>query len=110
MKTLERLNVDTGAEVGRFINNFQGAKDTFLYGCCYWFSHMLCARFKTAEMMYLPIENHFVVMIDGRLYDARGDVTELYRVSNIYSWDEYKTFDELETARIIKYCINKTED
>lgn len=35
--------------------------------------------------MYLPIENHFVVMIDGRLYDARGDVTELYRVSNIYS-------------------------
>ena len=52
-------------------------------------------------MMYDPIINHFMVMINERLYDITGDVTEKYKP---IFWDEFS--DDLERERIVKYCIN----
>ena len=45
-----------------FIKHFSGATDTFLNGCCYWFTVILTLRFG-GETLYSPIENHFVQKI-----------------------------------------------
>lgn len=95
-------------KVIRFIEHFQnlGTIDTFTNGCCYWFAKILEERFN-GEIMYNPVDNHFVTLIDGLLFDITG---KLDNNENWYQWDEYKKLDELETKRIYKYCINKTED
>ncbi len=93
-------------EVEKFINHFlvvspaKNVTEVFTCGCCYWFAYILCGRFANAEMMYDPIINHFVVEIDGRLYDITGDVTGQY---NVEPWKDFA--DELEKQRIIDYCI-----
>ena len=50
--------------------------------------------------MYDQVANHFVVEIDGRLYDITGDVTDNYDVE---PWDELD--DDLLKQRIIRDCI-----
>ena len=75
--------------------------DTFTDGCCYWFAKILSVRFPQAQIMYDPIIGHFVVSIGEKLYDITGDVTGQYRP---LPWDD--TFDELEKARVIKYCVD----
>ena len=87
-------------EIEDFISHFHGAEDTFLHGCCYWFARILEQRFiatHACTILYEPIEGHFVArlatrvfwklddngeyVIDEdatRLYDVRGDVTEMY--------------------------------
>lgn len=73
---------------------------TFTQGCCYWFAFVLHTRFPQSEIMYDPIENHFVTRIENRLYDITGEVTGTYKVM---SWDTYP--DEIEQKRIIRDCI-----
>jgi len=92
-----------------FIHQFHGAETVFLYGMCYWFSYILQGRFG-GTMMYEQVENHFVQEIGGRLYDASGDVTELYGQSKtLMRWDEMKDYDEALYHRLVKYCILKGE-
>lgn len=94
-------------EVLDFISRFtnKGRKqeviESFTCGCCYWFAHILCNRFPNAIMMYDLIDNHFVTLINGRLYDITGDVTGQYKV---IVWDDYD--DELHKQRIVNDCIN----
>lgn len=56
-------------EVLAFIRHFEGARETFLHGCCYWFAHILSERFWLREnvvILYEPVEGHFITQIGGR--------------------------------------------
>lgn len=86
-----------------FINRFTSGgklKDTittFTQGCCYWFAHILHGRFSNSIIMYDPLENHFVVEIEKRLYDITGEVTGQY---NVICWKKYP-----DKKGIIRGCI-----
>ena len=88
--------------IARFTDNGKRKEviEALTCGCCYWFAQILSVRFD-GYIMYDLAENHFVTLIDGRLYDITGDVTEHYLVT---PWDEYA--DEWHKSRIIKQCIN----
>lgn len=91
-------------EVTNFLKRFHSDKDVdivFTCGCCYWFAEILCRRFQAQScLMYDQVANHFVVQIEGRLYDITGDVTDKYDVE---PWDELD--DDLLKQRIIRDCI-----
>lgn len=89
-----------------FIGNFKGAEDTFLFGCCYWFSFILNERFGGATM-YLPVENHYVQQIGDRLYDVSGDVTDKYKGAEIMKWSDMQERDSSLYKRLVRDCINK---
>jgi len=92
-----------------FIAKFDGAKDVFLYGMCYWFAYILRGRFG-GTTMYEPVENHFVQEIDGRLYDASGDVTEQYGQSRyLMKWTDVPGYDEALYRRLLRDCVRKDE-
>lgn len=88
-------------EILHFINEFSGARETFLFGCCYYFAVILRERFG-AEIYYDPKENHFVGQINGRFYDASGEVTGDY-----INWKTYSDYDELDYKRVVRDCIIK---
>lgn len=98
-------------EVEKFIHKFKylnppAAEDLFLYGDCYYFAIILKERFKDSITKYLTIDNHFVTEINGKLYDIRGDVTDIINISQLINWDDMKDYDELLYKRIIRDCIN----
>lgn len=100
--------IDNRREVLDFIRNFSSAEDTFLYGCCFWFTAILSERFG-GETLYNPVENHFVQRIHNTIYDVRGDVTELYRGTTLYPWSSYCNFDPSDWSRVYRDCVLKTE-
>ena len=89
------------ADVLKFISHFEGAEDTFLHGCCYWFAWILQERFHEhgylVDIFHEPVEGHFVArfIVDNRVepdpfaeerfFDIRGDVTDLYKNSYLES-------------------------
>ena len=87
-------------EVEDFIRKFKSYE---LNGFCYWFAYMLAGRFVGAEIYYEPIDGHFITEIDGRLYDIRGDVTDLYPPPRNFYSEEYC----LECQSIVDGCILK---
>lgn len=91
-------------EVNNFLNRFHSymnVDEVFTNGCCYWFATILCNRFPTqSRMMYDQVANHFVVEIEGRLFDITGDVTDKYKAE---PWDELD--DNLLKRRIVRDCI-----
>lgn len=90
-----------------FIKKFQYPTTTvlFTHGCCYWFASILFERFYDygAEIMYAPVENHFAVMINERIYDITGDITESPFYTQWVKWCDFD--DELERKRIERDCI-----
>lgn len=101
----------TYAGVLRFIRDFKQfdkgeVTRTFTNGYCYWFAFILHTRFPDSEIVYYSAGNHFACKIKNRIFDITGDITD----KNLFfePWEEFKKFDSLETARIIKYCIDKT--
>lgn len=101
-------------EVEKFIYKFkflnpQVAEDLFLYGDCYYFAIVLQERFKYTHdviIKYFEIDNHFVTDINGRLYDIRGDITDIVDSKQLKDWDDMEEYDELLYKRIIRDCIN----
>ena len=77
-------------------------EELFTCGNCYYFAVILKERFKTGEIFYLPIENHFVWKYDGVLFDIRGEHSTNERA---YSWEEYKKIEPLVAKRIKRDCI-----
>ena len=97
--------------VEKFINKFKylnpsAAEDLFLYGDCYYFAIILKERFPEAIIKYMVIKNHFIADIDGRLYDIRGDITDIINEDYIIEWSDMELYDELVYQRIIRDCIN----
>ena len=108
-------------EVVRFIQRFNGAEDVFLHGCCYWFAWILQQRFG-AEILYEPVEGHFLAFIpyiatcwpghseenvdpsDGRLYDVRGDVSHIYADRGLYTVGWLRRNEPTWYAHIMRDC------
>lgn len=98
-------------EINNFIDRFTRSGfrtevvDCFSNGCCYWFAKILESRFylDTAVVMYDQVENHFGCMINGRVYDITGDVTDDY---NWDIWDKIFHEDISLYHRIVRDCIN----
>lgn len=95
------------SSVKKFITDFKESKEdalesVFTNGYCYWFAFILHTLFD-GEIMYHPIVNHFATEIEGVLYDITGEIDS----TGFEKWEEFKTLDELETERIIRYCIRK---
>lgn len=94
-------------EILHFISQFENAKETFLFGMCFWFAFILQERFG-GTMMYEPVENHYVQEIGGRLYDVSGDVTEQYGSSeHLMRWVDMEQFDSSLYRRLTRDCIKK---
>lgn len=102
-------------EVIAFINKFtnnskrQEVIECFTCGCCYWFAYILFKRFDSIkawhlklDIMYDEVANHFGCLIDDRIYDITGDVTEQYHWE---SCSEIAVRDELLWVRLIRDCI-----
>ena len=94
--------------VNKFIKDFcqydkhgEVAK-TFLNGYCYWFSKMLDGRFLYGEILYEPVEGHFVYKLYDHYYDIRGDVTEEYAGKKFYTEEEC-----LDIPSIVIGCMTK---
>ena len=95
-------------EVMNFINHFtdNGSNiaviDKFSYGCCYWFAEILRIRFavKDAKIAYDVVDNHFATVIQGRVYDITGDVTDKF---NFIDWNSYD--DQLHKGRLVRDCV-----
>ena len=82
--------------------NQEQVVETFSFGCCFWFSYILAARFANdgAVIMYDEVINHFGTRVDGRVYDITGDVTDNY---HWVPWSEIS--DDSLRRVIIRDCI-----
>ena len=99
------------AEILRFIDNFKRFDSgevtrTFTNGYCYWFAHILHARFPDSTIMYYSVGKHFACLIEDRIYDIRGDITD----RNLFfePWERFKRTNPEEARMVTKYCIEKT--
>ena len=77
----------------------------FTQGYCYWFAAILHSRFPESEIVYEPSWGHFLTRISERLYDIRGDVTQLYEGAVLSPPAEWS-----QTRSIIGGCVLKAED
>lgn len=96
-----------------FIARFHGSEDTFLHGCCYWFAHILDKRFwrtDAVDILYEPVEGHFITKINNRLYDVRGEVTELYRGKPMYSLDALRHDSGAMYRHLMRDCRDFEEE
>ena len=104
--------MDKREVIENFVHQFNAFGDDvrkcFSYGMCYHFALILHIRFRDedAHKVYDPINNHFAVRINGRIYDITGDITD----STIYTWADWSSFrhqDPKLTERIIRDCVRK---
>lgn len=72
-------------------------------GNCYYFSIILKDRFPKGNIMYDPVDNHFLFRYRGVLYDSKG--VDKRSIKDVMRWDKYKEFDESDYNNVIKYCI-----
>lgn len=93
-----------------FIKAFHGAETVFTTGGCWWFSYILQGRFHGARPIYLPAPGHFVTDIDGRLYDATGDVTDEYADASKVPWSEMGQYDRNARDAVERDVILKLGD
>ena len=82
--------------------------DCFSNGMCYQFMTILRKRFGPfcTTPMYDPVMNHFATQIEGRIYDIRGDITDLKE----YRWERWTTTiaeDPSHAKRIQRDCADK---
>lgn len=102
---------ETEIAVARFTDRFtqngtnEGVINCFTNGCCFWFASCLFERFINSDpdIVYDVVANHFGCLIEGRVYDITGDVTDKY---NWESWYEAYFDDIARGARIYRDCIN----
>lgn len=106
-------------KIEKFISNFSQAKETFLYGCCYWFCEILLKRFENEVyhmvVMYEPEQGHFLTAIREdfyspiRLYDIRGDVTDEYCTKQMYTIGSLKATQPKYYENLMKDCRDFVE-
>ena len=99
-------------EVLRFIKSFEGIKQAFTNGQCYWFAYILVGRFG-GTIYYNPVLNHFATMItldsgNSFLFDAEGDICPMDNASYV-KWDDYESMDSTHYYRIVEQCILKNQ-
>lgn len=92
-----------------FIKHFQneGTISTFMEGCCYWFAHILKARFVLGKIVYEPIIGHFLYQLEDKCYDIRGLINT--EDMHLEEWDNYE-INSAHRKRIHNDCILKLEE
>lgn len=99
-------------EVEGFINTFDGARDNFLNGNCYWFAEILAERFwrfYMVDIVYNQVANHFAAQfLDEEtmtylLFDASGYLGK--KTNHWRRWDEYVSYEPYDAARVYKDCV-----
>ena len=74
-------------------------------GNCYYFAVILKARFG-GTILYDVIDGHFVVLINGDVYDWTGSVRDSSDNNHAYYvWDAFEVYDSLQRSRIYRDCI-----
>ena len=93
-----------------YIKQFRnlGAENCFANGMCYHFTVLLRQRFGSAHcsILYDQVANHFATLIEGRIYDITGDITE----NQEYHWERWSDVRQKDHAlekRIRRDCILK---
>ncbi len=91
-----------------FINSFkvkypEAIEDTFYNGHCYWFAHILAARFK-GDIWFNPVDVHFAAKICNNLYDVYGLIKE---DGNWVSWHRFQVECREAVDKVIATCIKK---
>lgn len=106
-------------DILNFISRFSDANKCFLHGCCYWFCNILFNRFVSdcnavITVCYNQIEGHFVTKFYfplvniTRVFDVRGDVTDLYNIDLFKSIDDILVEDKLLHDRLHRDCVRMT--
>lgn len=98
-------------QIDQFIRRFSAdgkALEVMAGSCSYWFAVILFIRFMQsgAQIVYDQREGRFGTLIEGRVYDATGDVTD---GRDWVLWRAMRFVDERETERIVRECINFTD-
>lgn len=75
---------------------------TFLNGYCYYFSIILQERFG-GEILYDPVEGHFLLLYKNNLYDIRGNVSHLYELPNLSTKQDWLLQGSVVRGVILKY-------
>lgn len=70
-------------------------------GNCYYFAVILQARFPDGQIVYDPIDGHFLFLYHDRLYDYKGKA----KSRSYVLWDDYDKYDALQKQVIIRDCI-----
>lgn len=89
-------------KIKEFIDNFHGAENVFLNGCCYWFAFILAERFG-GDICYNQPDGHFATLIDGKVYDITGEINK----EGFIPLSEYKRFEPGLYQRLMKQCARK---
>ena len=89
-------------EVLDFINRRWQKDCDWTNGNCYWFAHILTARFPNLEIFYLPISGHFVAGDGFSFYDWTGQVTLTEKAIN---WRQLEHDDNLWHGRLVRDCV-----
>lgn len=100
-----------------FIHRFQGSEETFLKGCCFWFSYILSNRFSQNEfkdsyttILYDGVEGHFIYGIKDdsdmswHYFDIRGDVTDIYKSRRLFAIEWIKKYDKIWYNHLMRDC------
>lgn len=107
-------------KVEKFIKDFkqifqEELESVFYNGYCYWFAHILAARFK-GEIWFNPMIVHFAAKIGTNLYDVYGKVTPgVDPITGEYDelnddwveWGEYQRANQEQALQIVQSCIKK---
>lgn len=92
-------------KVNDFISAFHlssSEDNVFVSRCSYWFAFILFTRFirDGATIMFCSSKEHFGTMIDRKVYDITGDVTDSYE------WVAWDTVDDIARRDILhKYIM-----
>ena len=89
-------------EIIEFIKRRWQLDSHWLDGNCYWFAHILTARFQHLNIYYLPIDGHFVAGDGDNFYDWTGLITLQEKP---YLFSQLQIDEPNWYSRIIKDCV-----
>lgn len=68
---------------------------------CYFFAVILQSAFG-GDIYYDVVKGHFVLQLEGNLYDWTGKVNDC---DILVKWKDFERYDKLQKERIIRDCI-----
>ena len=70
-------------------------------GNCYFFAVILQEAFG-GDIYYDVVNGHFLLQLDGNLYDWTGKVEDC---GILVKWSDFEQYDRLQKERIVRDCI-----
>ena len=101
---IEIISADE-SDVCQYISTWKDHQDEFTNGWSYAFASMLQVKFN-GVIYIVPNFSYFICKIGESYFDVTGNVTSEYS-NHAISWEDYKSINPIESARVIRYCIFK---